>query len=256
MLRTAHRRRRRKEPTTHELDRPQGRDPRRRPGHPLPAGDQGHAQGDAAGGGPPGHPVRGRGGRRRPASTTSCSCRRPTRRRSRTTSTGPTSWSAGWRTRARTPRSRPSRALAELAQVHVVRQGEPMGLGHAVAMARRHVGDEPFAVLAARRPHGRRGRAAAGHDRHARPTPGASVVALKEVAMSEISSYGCAAVGERHGPVATITSTGGEAQARGRAVQPGRDGPLRVHPDRVRRAGAGAARASAARSSSPTPWTP
>jgi UTP--glucose-1-phosphate uridylyltransferase len=39
------------------------------------------------------------------------------------------------------------RALAELAQVHVVRQGEPMGLGHAVAMGRRHVGDQPFAVL-------------------------------------------------------------------------------------------------------------
>ena len=39
------------------------------------------------------------------------------------------------------------RALAELADIHYIRQGEPRGLGHAVGMARRHVGDEPFAVL-------------------------------------------------------------------------------------------------------------
>ena len=38
-------------------------------------------------------------------------------------------------------------ALSELARVHIVRQGEPMGLGHAVGMARHHVGREPFAVL-------------------------------------------------------------------------------------------------------------
>ena len=31
--------------------------------------------------------------------------------------------------------------------VHFVRQDEPRGLGHAVGMARYHVGDEPFAVL-------------------------------------------------------------------------------------------------------------
>jgi UTP--glucose-1-phosphate uridylyltransferase len=39
------------------------------------------------------------------------------------------------------------REVAELAQVHFVRQHEPLGLGHAVAVARRHVGDRPFAVL-------------------------------------------------------------------------------------------------------------
>ena len=39
------------------------------------------------------------------------------------------------------------RAIAEMADVHFVRQGEPKGLGHAVALARHHVGDEPFAVL-------------------------------------------------------------------------------------------------------------
>lgn len=39
------------------------------------------------------------------------------------------------------------RAVAELAQVHYVRQKEPLGFGHAVLMAREHVGDEPFAVM-------------------------------------------------------------------------------------------------------------
>ncbi|MFM1917064.1 MAG: UTP--glucose-phosphate uridylyltransferase GalU, partial [Actinomycetota bacterium] len=35
----------------------------------------------------------------------------------------------------------------ELARIHYVRQGEALGLGHAVLMAENHVGDEPFAVL-------------------------------------------------------------------------------------------------------------
>lgn len=35
----------------------------------------------------------------------------------------------------------------ELASVHSVRQGKPLGLGHAVLCAKSHVGDEPFAVL-------------------------------------------------------------------------------------------------------------
>ena len=34
-----------------------------------------------------------------------------------------------------------------LAQMHYVRQGDPLGLGHAVLRARAHVGDQPFAVL-------------------------------------------------------------------------------------------------------------
>jgi UTP--glucose-1-phosphate uridylyltransferase len=35
----------------------------------------------------------------------------------------------------------------ELAEVHYLRQGDPLGLGHAVLRARMHVGAEPFAVL-------------------------------------------------------------------------------------------------------------
>jgi UTP--glucose-1-phosphate uridylyltransferase len=39
------------------------------------------------------------------------------------------------------------RSISAIAHVHAVRQDEPKGLGHAVGMARWHVGDEPFAVL-------------------------------------------------------------------------------------------------------------
>ncbi|MPZ74046.1 MAG: UTP--glucose-1-phosphate uridylyltransferase GalU [Nitriliruptorales bacterium] len=39
------------------------------------------------------------------------------------------------------------RAVSHLATVHYIRQGQPLGLGHAVGCARYHVNDEPFAVL-------------------------------------------------------------------------------------------------------------
>jgi UTP--glucose-1-phosphate uridylyltransferase len=39
------------------------------------------------------------------------------------------------------------RRISELADIHFVRQHQPLGLGHAVGCARHHVGDEPFAVL-------------------------------------------------------------------------------------------------------------
>ena len=45
-------------------------------------------------------------------------------------------------------------ALAEMADIHYVRQGEPLGLGHAVSVARKHVGDEPVRRDARRRHHG------------------------------------------------------------------------------------------------------
>jgi UTP--glucose-1-phosphate uridylyltransferase len=38
-------------------------------------------------------------------------------------------------------------SATDLADVHYVRQGDPMGLGHAVLRAKMHVGREPFAVL-------------------------------------------------------------------------------------------------------------
>ena len=80
-----------------------------------------------------------------------------------------------------------------LADVHFVRQGQPLGLGHAVLRARHHVGAEPFAVLL-------------GDDLIDERDPllptmlalqehtGGSVVALLEVEPEQIQLYGCASV--------------------------------------------------------------
>jgi UTP--glucose-1-phosphate uridylyltransferase len=83
------------------------------------------------------------------------------------------------------------RAIAEMADIHYVRQGEPKGLGHAVSVARQHVGDQPFAVLLGDDiMHERAGvldNMLAAFARYGR-----SVVAFKEVPLADISSYGCA----------------------------------------------------------------
>jgi UTP--glucose-1-phosphate uridylyltransferase len=84
-------------------------------------------------------------------------------------------------------------AIAQMADIHYVRQGEPRGLGHAVSVARSHVGDRPFAVmLGDDLMHERSGvlesMIAAQRARDA------SVIALKEVPPADISAYGCAAV--------------------------------------------------------------
>ena len=39
------------------------------------------------------------------------------------------------------------RAISEMADIHYVRQKEPLGLGHAILAASKHVGTEPFAVM-------------------------------------------------------------------------------------------------------------
>jgi UTP--glucose-1-phosphate uridylyltransferase len=83
-------------------------------------------------------------------------------------------------------------AIASMADVHFVRQHEPRGLGHAVGMARHHVGDEPFAVLL---PDDLMAEDStvladmvAAHER-----TGASVLALKRFGPEEISAYGAVA---------------------------------------------------------------
>ena len=83
------------------------------------------------------------------------------------------------------------RMSTEIAEIHYRRQGDPLGLGHAVSIAREHVGDEPFAVMlgddimvdeaALLR------RMLDVYDRYGR-----SVIALQEVPHEDISSYGCA----------------------------------------------------------------
>ncbi|QIM15215.1 UTP--glucose-1-phosphate uridylyltransferase [Leucobacter insecticola] len=88
---------------------------------------------------------------------------------------------------------------SELAEVHFLRQGQPLGLGHAVGRARRHVGNESFAVLLgddlidARDPLLER--MVEEHDQR-----GATVIALMEVPAASINLYGCAAVEKTSDP--------------------------------------------------------
>ncbi|HEV2768173.1 MAG TPA: UTP--glucose-1-phosphate uridylyltransferase GalU [Acidimicrobiales bacterium] len=81
-------------------------------------------------------------------------------------------------------------ALASVVRMHYARQSEPLGLGHAVAVARDHVRDEPFAVLLpdeimADGATVLRGMVETYSER------GGAVVALKRVRPAEISAYGC-----------------------------------------------------------------
>ncbi len=82
---------------------------------------------------------------------------------------------------------------SELADMHFVRQGDPLGLGHAVLRARMHVNNEPFAVLLGddiidpRDPLLKRMIEVAAEKN-------TSVVALLEVDRAQTSMYGIATV--------------------------------------------------------------
>jgi UTP--glucose-1-phosphate uridylyltransferase len=96
------------------------------------------------------------------------------------------------------------RAIADMADIHYVRQGEPKGLGHAVGAARQHVGDEPFVVMLGDDIMDERSTVlsdmiAAYHQ------TSTSVVALKPFPLEEISSYGCAACDDAPPPLVRIT---------------------------------------------------
>ncbi len=82
--------------------------------------------------------------------------------------------------------------IAEMATFHFTRQGQPLGLGHAVLMAEHHVGDEPFVVLLPDEVMAARGETVQSMV-DAFATYGCSNVALREVPMADVSSYGCAA---------------------------------------------------------------
>jgi UTP--glucose-1-phosphate uridylyltransferase len=81
------------------------------------------------------------------------------------------------------------RAVSSMINVSYVRQGEQLGLGHAVLMARDLIGEEPFAVML-------------GDDIIDNPVPcmrqmidvfdrhGGPVIAVQQVAKSELSAYG------------------------------------------------------------------
>jgi UTP--glucose-1-phosphate uridylyltransferase len=81
--------------------------------------------------------------------------------------------------------------IADMADIHYVRQGEPKGLGHAVSVARQHVGDEPFVVMLGDDVMHERSRVLEDMlDTYAKYER--SVIALKAVQPEEISAYGCA----------------------------------------------------------------
>jgi UTP--glucose-1-phosphate uridylyltransferase len=89
-------------------------------------------------------------------------------------------------------------------KVHFVRQGQPKGLGHAVHVAKEHVGDNPFAVLLGddlidARDH------LLEEMLRVREEKGGSVVALLEVPPESVHLYGCAAVDDVEGDVVRIT---------------------------------------------------
>ncbi|MDQ1438330.1 MAG: UTP--glucose-phosphate uridylyltransferase [Acidimicrobiaceae bacterium] len=94
-------------------------------------------------------------------------------------------------------------ALAEMADIHYVRQGEPRGLGHAVGVARQHVGGESFVVMLGDDIMSEDSTVL--HDMlQAHQRFGRSVVALKEVSPAEISSYGCARADVVDGPIVRV----------------------------------------------------
>jgi UTP--glucose-1-phosphate uridylyltransferase len=81
-------------------------------------------------------------------------------------------------------------AISEMADIHYIRQRDPLGLGHAVSVARQHVGSEPFAVLL--------GDDIMVDDSHLLRSMldvyeryGRSVVAVLEVPQEDIRNYGC-----------------------------------------------------------------
>jgi UTP--glucose-1-phosphate uridylyltransferase len=85
------------------------------------------------------------------------------------------------------------RASNKIASMHYVRQGQALGLGHAVLCAADHVGNEPFAVLLgddfidARDP-------LLSRMIEARQQYGGSIVALMEVEPQDVSAYGVASI--------------------------------------------------------------
>jgi UTP--glucose-1-phosphate uridylyltransferase len=85
------------------------------------------------------------------------------------------------------------RDATRLATVHYVRQGEALGLGHAVLQAQMHVGNEPFAVLLGDDLIDERDPVLA-QMLAVREERGGSVVCLMEVPPNQVSLYGCAEV--------------------------------------------------------------
>src|SRR5262249_20105927 len=91
-------------------------------------------------------------------------------------------------------RLRAVRRPAELADVHFIRQGAPLGLGHAVLCAAAFVGDEPFAVMLGDDLIDHRDPLLASM-LEVQAKHGGSVVGLLEVPRDQVRLYGGVSVG-------------------------------------------------------------
>ena len=105
--------------------------------------------------------------------------------------------------KGKTPLLDEVRRITDLATFHFTRQGAPLGLGHAVSMAARHVRDQPFAVLLPDELMPDGGQTLRRMIEITEST-GASCVSLNEVDGPDISNYGCAGIASRDGDVIDI----------------------------------------------------
>ncbi|MFD0694619.1 UTP--glucose-1-phosphate uridylyltransferase GalU [Paenibacillus sp. GCM10027628] len=95
-------------------------------------------------------------------------------------------------------------SISNMANIHYIRQKEPLGLGHAILCAEPFIGDEPFAVLL-------------GDDimnsdtsallemMHVFEATGKQVVGVQSVPQSDVSKYGIIAVGAQHNRAFQVT---------------------------------------------------
>jgi len=84
------------------------------------------------------------------------------------------------------------RSLADLVNIFYVRQKQALGLGHAILCAREFINDEPFAVLLGDDiVDNGQGKACLGQLLDVFRYYGGPVLALEQVPMETISSYGC-----------------------------------------------------------------
>jgi len=129
------------------------------------------------------------------------------------------------RRRGRTEDLATVQGITHLGQFSYVRQGEPLGLGHAVLCARHAVGDEPFALLLGDDVFDEAD-PALGALLAAYEATGKSVVGVQEVPESHVSRYGIVSPGEEDGlpwwDVARIVEKPAPAQAPSRWAVVGR----------------------------------
>ena len=95
------------------------------------------------------------------------------------------------------------RKISNLADIHYVRQKEPLGLGHAIYQAKRHVDDKPFAVLLGDEIF--RGTVPAAKQLiDCFKQTGSSTLAVHPVEASQVSKYGIIRPGEEENELITV----------------------------------------------------